>query len=227
MKESPPSSRPRGPKSQRMEPGQLLDAAQKVFARDGLSGATLRAIAREAGCDPALIYYHFENKEAIFAALIERMLPVIRKGIQAIAHAKGERHAALQIWDVLEVYRAHLTHDAGFRSMIRGQIVLGAEGIRDQLTQHIRPLFMEVVEVIQQGIRCGEIRSDIHPLICVFFLVRMQLEILDLIPAMSQRIIGQPAEIALPLVQRQWFEVFWRGIARHPEQPIPFPSEHP
>ena len=53
----PLATRPksRGPKPTKVDPDQLLDAAQAVFAEDGLRAASLRAIARRAGCDPALI----------------------------------------------------------------------------------------------------------------------------------------------------------------------------
>lgn len=34
----------------------ILDAAERVFARDGLEQTTIRAIAKEAGCTTGAIY---------------------------------------------------------------------------------------------------------------------------------------------------------------------------
>ena len=52
----------------------ILDAARKVFEADGLDGASLRAIAADAGYTPAALYFHFESKEAIYAEVLRGSL---------------------------------------------------------------------------------------------------------------------------------------------------------
>jgi len=52
----------------------ILDAARKVFEAEGLDGASLRAIAAEAGYTPAALYFHFESKEAIYAEVLRGSL---------------------------------------------------------------------------------------------------------------------------------------------------------
>ncbi len=47
---------------------QIIDAAMKVFSQKGFLRATNKDIAREAGITPGLIYYYFENKEALLTA---------------------------------------------------------------------------------------------------------------------------------------------------------------
>lgn len=49
---------------------QLIDAARTVFLRHGLGGARTRHIADEAGVNEALLYHHFDSKEAIFEVAI-------------------------------------------------------------------------------------------------------------------------------------------------------------
>lgn len=50
----------------------ILDTAATVFARDGFHGATLDAIAGEAGLTKGAIYSSFDGKHDLFAALQER-----------------------------------------------------------------------------------------------------------------------------------------------------------
>jgi AcrR family transcriptional regulator len=50
----------------------LLDAAEELFARKGLAGATLEDIADAAGYTRGAIYAHFGSKEELFLAVIER-----------------------------------------------------------------------------------------------------------------------------------------------------------
>lgn len=60
------------PRSKRTTKEKLLDAAEKLFARRGFHGTSLRDITREAGVDLALVNYHFGGKKALFAAVLER-----------------------------------------------------------------------------------------------------------------------------------------------------------
>lgn len=55
-------------------PGRLLDAALTVFARDGYGGATIDAIAREAGASRKTVYARYADKSEILIAAIERLL---------------------------------------------------------------------------------------------------------------------------------------------------------
>ncbi len=48
--------------------GDIVDAAKRVFAGKGYDGASLRAIAREAGVDPALVHHYFDGKASLFVA---------------------------------------------------------------------------------------------------------------------------------------------------------------
>jgi len=49
----------------------ILAAARSRFAADGYERATIRAIAADAGIDPALVMRYFGNKESLFAEAAE------------------------------------------------------------------------------------------------------------------------------------------------------------
>jgi AcrR family transcriptional regulator len=48
--------------------GEIVGAAQRVFAAKGYDGTSLRAVAREAGVDPALVHHYFDGKASLFVA---------------------------------------------------------------------------------------------------------------------------------------------------------------
>lgn len=59
---------------------QLLDAAERVFHRRGVSRTTLQEIAQDAGLTRGAIYWHFENKGELFHAMMERVtLPMMAR----------------------------------------------------------------------------------------------------------------------------------------------------
>ena len=48
--------------------GEIVEAAKRVFAAKGYDGASLRAVAREAQVDPALVHHYFDGKASLFVA---------------------------------------------------------------------------------------------------------------------------------------------------------------
>ena len=51
--------------------GQILDAAVRVFARKGLTGACIADIAAAGEMSQGLIFRYFASKEEVFAAVVE------------------------------------------------------------------------------------------------------------------------------------------------------------
>ena len=50
---------------------QILDAALTGFLEEGYERSSVRAIARRAGVDPALVYHYFDGKAGLFVALLD------------------------------------------------------------------------------------------------------------------------------------------------------------
>ncbi|MFZ2305849.1 MAG: TetR family transcriptional regulator [Rhodoferax sp.] len=56
----------------------ILDAAERVFQRRGVSRTSLQEIAQDAGLTRGAIYWHFENKADVFDAMMQRVtLPMV------------------------------------------------------------------------------------------------------------------------------------------------------
>src|SRR5579871_6005200 len=52
----------------------LLEAGERIFAEQGFAGATTAAIAKAAGVPKANLHYYFATKEALYRAVVERVL---------------------------------------------------------------------------------------------------------------------------------------------------------
>lgn len=109
---------------------QILAAALKLFSRCGYHGTSVRDIARAARASTGNVYHHFQDKEAIFIALIEEYLALISSpdhpfnraliagtfpgDLQAMAQSlrqsveQHRNHAMLVYVDAVEFEGAHL-----------------------------------------------------------------------------------------------------------------------
>ena len=55
---------------------QVVDAAFRVIARDGLAGTSMRAVAKEAGCTIGLINHWFSSRDDLIEATFDRAMEV-------------------------------------------------------------------------------------------------------------------------------------------------------
>jgi TetR/AcrR family transcriptional regulator len=72
----------------------ILAGAWTVFRRDGLDGATMRAIASAAGCTTGAIYPLFPSKEGIYAALLGESLERLKTFIDTACRASAAQEPA-------------------------------------------------------------------------------------------------------------------------------------
>ncbi|NQX87978.1 MAG: TetR/AcrR family transcriptional regulator [Halioglobus sp.] len=60
----------------RSTPERILDAAEDLFAEKGYSATSLGDVADRVGIRSPSLYNHFKNKEALYEAVLERLLAV-------------------------------------------------------------------------------------------------------------------------------------------------------
>jgi len=68
-----PEPQPRGVRRKQETRTRLLDAALRLMAKKGMEGVTINEITEAADVGFGSFYNHFESKEAIYAALIDRV----------------------------------------------------------------------------------------------------------------------------------------------------------
>jgi len=84
----------------------ILDAAEAVFLEDGLDSATIRAIAKKAGCAAGTVYLHFQTKEDIYAALLGESLERLKNWIEQKVEAAQAGGAAEEALGAFYLYYA-------------------------------------------------------------------------------------------------------------------------
>lgn len=62
----------------------ILDAAEKLFVEQGVSRTTLQHIATAAGVTRGAIYWHFDDKGALFNAMMERAILPLEAELQVL-----------------------------------------------------------------------------------------------------------------------------------------------
>jgi AcrR family transcriptional regulator len=111
MSRSPPRLRLRRTERRALTRNELLDAAERVFAREGLAGASVEAIAEEAGYSHGAIYSNFKSKEDLFFVLVEeridaRLARVYQTAERELSRGEEPLEAARRFVSMLQQERA-------------------------------------------------------------------------------------------------------------------------
>ena len=81
---------------------QLLEVAERVFAKHGYQGASIEDIARAAGVTRPIVYDHFGSKEGIYLACVRRARAELERGINEAAGASSD--PGEQLWAGINAY---------------------------------------------------------------------------------------------------------------------------
>jgi AcrR family transcriptional regulator len=85
-----PSTSNAGERAGNDKRSRILDAAQSLFLRYGVKRTALDDVVREAGIAKGTLYLYFDSKDALFAAIAERLCgEVLRSAEEAIASSSS------------------------------------------------------------------------------------------------------------------------------------------
>ena len=137
----------------------LLDAAVRVFAREGFHTSRVGDIAEEAGVAHGLLYHYFPSKDEVLATifrenwrqLLERFHQVETSPEPALERLRGVAKILLRTWrndpDLVRV----MVREVARSPHLHGQV------------EEIREAFATIERMVERGQTAGELRSDLDP----------------------------------------------------------------
>jgi TetR/AcrR family transcriptional regulator len=127
----------------------ILDAAEELFAERGYAGTSLRDVATAVGIRIPSLYNHFESKEAIYGAVLERDLrPVLRALSDYAVPGRGGGETPRKL--VETVMRVMVAHPR-LPSLIQHETLTGGEHLTPALRSWLVPLFTRGDELVEVG----------------------------------------------------------------------------
>jgi AcrR family transcriptional regulator len=166
---SPRGRRPGAPDTR----AEILGSARQLFAQKGFGGASIRAIAADAGVDPALVHHYFGTKDDLFMAALEipvdprqLLLPVIAQG----ADGAGERmlRVFVSVWDDPDYQPALIT-------LVRSVL---EQGTGNLVTQGFVPVVLgpvgQALRLDRPEVRMPLVASQVIGLILCRYVLRME-----------------------------------------------------
>jgi AcrR family transcriptional regulator len=156
------SPEPRGRDADRSR-DTILAAARDEFAEHGLGGARVERIAERAALNKRLIYYYFENKDALFSAVLEHTYLDIREAekrlhLTDLTPAEAVRKLTEFTWNYYLEHPEFLTL-LNSENLHRARHLDGSARVRELNS----PLIQTLAEILERGRRDGSFRGGVDP----------------------------------------------------------------
>jgi TetR/AcrR family transcriptional regulator len=132
----------------------ILAAAERVFAGAGFGGATMAAIADEAGLPKANLHYYFGSKQDLYRAVLAQTLQDWLAPMHVItpeADPKAAIEAYIRAKMALSAQRPHASR------VFANELLHGAPVVKGLLETDLRDLVRQKAKVITQWVRAGRI----------------------------------------------------------------------
>ncbi len=140
---------------------QILEAAIAVFARLGFRAARMDDVAEQAGLSKAALYLYYKSKDAIIAALLQRLFAQEFKQVQALVESEREGSVVEQLLVLTRQLAAMLQWMS--RLMPIAFEFYAIAGRDKQVRQFLKEYFADyrhlLARLIERGIARGELRA--------------------------------------------------------------------
>ena len=141
----------------------ILDAAERLFARDGYHFTSLRAITTEANVNLAAVNYHFGSKEILLEEVFTRHLVYLNKvRFEQLENVRAKARSEKRPPEVGDVLRAFVVPTVtycckepgaeNFSTLVGRAIAEPDDTIRKVFIHHIMPLFMLLFSLLQEAL---------------------------------------------------------------------------
>jgi AcrR family transcriptional regulator len=153
----------RSPEALAAKRGQILDATMRLLNDRGYTKTTMSGVAKEAGIGRGTVYWHFESKDDLFYALIDREIETMVGAMDALVSHPG---SALEAIDgvVAMAFVYYQEADPLFQAMLS---ILGGAGdtLERRLVARMKDLYgrynQAIADLLEQGKLDGDIRPDL------------------------------------------------------------------
>jgi TetR/AcrR family transcriptional regulator len=68
---------------------EIVDVATRLFAESGYQGVSMNDVAERVGMRKASLFYHFATKDALYEAVIDRLVASLQAPLEAIYQSDG------------------------------------------------------------------------------------------------------------------------------------------
>jgi TetR/AcrR family fatty acid metabolism transcriptional regulator len=141
---------------------QILDAAVRVFARQGFHGCRVSDIADEAGVAYGLVYHYFRSKEEVLDTLFLERWDVLVATIAEVAQ-REDLEPREQLYAIASFIVDSYRHDPELMKVIIVEVTRAANSFGRTHLEKIREAYDGIAGIVERAQADGTFKDDVAP----------------------------------------------------------------
>ena len=137
----------------------ILDAAVRVFARQGFHASRVADIADEAGVAYGLVYHYFGSKDEVLDTLFSERWDVMLEAIAEID--RTEATAREKLYGIASFIVDSYRHDPELMKVIIVEVTRAANSFGQTHVATIREAYVRIGAIVAKAQATGEFRSQV------------------------------------------------------------------
>lgn len=138
----------------------ILQHAERLFIRKGYALTSMTEIAKEAGCNQALVHYYFRTKEKLFQKIFEEKIIIFFNAFNDIESVEGDFLTKFQ--RRVERYLDLLSENSQLPFMLLNEITTNPsqlEAVKEQIIASRNNIFNKFEKELNEAVKNGEVRA--------------------------------------------------------------------
>ena len=174
----------------------ILDVAESLFAARGFAGTPIRDIANQAGLTPASLYNHFDGKQALYEAVLERGVRPLMDILQTVPHHSGSADDTATLINAIMEHLAQRPHLPG---LVQQEALTGGMALARVARAWMGPIIDQAMQGLQSNPNSPWLESEypnvvlawLNVIFGYFAMAPLASEVFDLDPLAPESLEGQ------------------------------------
>lgn len=142
----------------------ILEAAERLFLAQGFMKTTTAQIAREAGCNSAMVHYYYRTKEQLFERIYGEKVGLVIENLSSVSGSQGTPEE--RIGRLIDVYFDFLSRNPKLPAFLLYE-ARQSSAVSEHINNRLRDALQSIVTPIDKDLQAAIAKGQIRPIAAV------------------------------------------------------------
>ena len=155
-----------------MRQEQILDTTLEIIAEKGVGGVSTSEIAQRVGIVPSALYRHFDSKEALIDALIDRTHKILFENVGKVL--VGSSGASDDLRSLFLLHIEFIRRNPGIPKLVFSDAaIFGSPERREKILSIVKKYMDKLANITERGRKKGELMDDVSSEAVAFSIISL------------------------------------------------------
>lgn len=142
----------------------ILEAAERLFLAQGFMKTTTAQIAREAGCNSAMVHYYYRTKEQLFERIYGEKVGLVIENLSSVSGSQGTLEERID--RLIDVYFDFLSRNPKLPAFLLYE-ARQSSAVSEHINNRLRDALQSIVAPIDKDLQAAIAEGRIRPIAAI------------------------------------------------------------